>query len=176
METSSTMSTGTKPVSRLQSRPLSSATITPSTPKPKKRPQTHVPPVPVFDNTHSTSSTATTPKPSAARQKLQDLFRIPLRRKSTSRSRSRSRPSSPQLSLADVPPLPTKDDTDTTPKPQRSSSPHIYQRTPSPTTPRPLRVTNATPSLASSAPSLKLPKFFPCKLNQRINFPVFLTS
>ena len=147
------MSTGTKPVSRLQSRPLSSATITPSTPKQKKRPQT----VP-FDNSHSTP---TTPKPSAARQKLHDLFRIPLGRKSSSRSRSRSRPCTPQLSLVDIPPLPIPDDT--TPRPRRSPPHH---RTPSPTTPRPLRVTNATPSLASTAPSLKLPKFFSCKSNQ----------
>ena len=145
------MSTGAKPDSRLQSRPISSATITP---KPKI-----LPPIPVFDNTQSTSSTPTTPKPSAARQKLHDLFRIPLGRKSSSRSRSRSRPSSPQLSPQDIPPLPTPDDT--TPRPRRSSSPHVLpRRTPSPTTPRPLRVTNATPSLASTAPSLKLPKFF----------------
>lgn len=163
------MSTGTKPASRLQSRPISSATtITPAT---QKRPQTHIPRVPVFD---SSQSTPTTPKPSAARQKLHDLFRIPLGRKSsTSRSRSRSRPCSPQVSLVDVPPLPTSDDT--TPRPGRSSSPHVSpQRTPSPTTPRPLRVTNATPSLASTAPSLKFPKFFSCKSNRStINFQSF---
>ena len=142
-------STGTKPASRIQSRPLSSSTITPSTPKQTKRPQTAHP---LFDSSQST------PKPSAARQKLHDLFRIPLGRKSSSRSRSRSRPSSPQPSL-DIPPLPISDDT--TPRPGRSSSPHVLrQPSPSPTPPpRLLRVTNATPSLASTAPSLKLPKF-----------------
>ena len=139
-------STGTKPASRIQSRPLSSSTITPSTPK---RPHTAHP---VFDSSQST------PKPSAARQKLHDLFGIPLGRKSSSRSRSRSRPSSPHASL-DIPPLPISDDT--TPRPGRSSSPHVFrQPSPSPTPPpRLLRVTNATPSLASTAPSLKLPKF-----------------
>ena len=148
-------STGTKPASLIQSRPLSSSTITPSTPK-QKRPQTQPAPV-VFDSSQST------PKPSAARQKLHDLFRIPLGRNSSSRSRSRSRPSSPQVSLEDIPPLPTADDT--TPRPRiRSSSPHVFrQPSPSPTPPRLLRVTNATPSLASTAPSLKLPKFFSCK-------------
>jgi hypothetical protein len=147
-------STGTKPVSRIQSRPLSSTTITPSTPKQIKRPQTQPAPNILYDSSHST------PKPSAARQKLHDLFRIG--RKSSSRSRSRSRPSSPQLSLVDIPPLPTSDDT--TPRPRRSSSPQVFrQRSPSPTPPRLLRVTNATPSLASTAPSLKLPKFFSCK-------------
>lgn len=147
-------STGTKPASRIQSRPLSSSTITPSTPKQPKRPQTQPAPI-VFDSSQST------PKPSAARQKLHDLFRIPLRN-SSSRSRSRSRPSSPQASL-DIPPLPISDDT--TPRAGRSSSPHLFrQPSPSPTPPpRLLRVTNATPSLASTAPSLKIPKFFSCK-------------
>ncbi|KAF8812292.1 hypothetical protein BYT27DRAFT_7239825, partial [Phlegmacium glaucopus] len=162
---------GSKPVSRIQSRPLSSTTtatnttITPSTPKAKKRPQPHVstiPPAPIiFDNSQSSSSNLTTPKPSATRQKLHDLFRIPLGRKSSSRSRSRSRPSSPQMS-SDIPPLPTPDDI--TPKQRRSSPPRAHRisrpRSPSPTTPRLLRVTNATPSLASTAPSLKIPKFF----------------
>ena len=148
-------STGTKPVSRIQSRPLSSSTITPSTPK-QKRPQTQPAPI-VFD-----SSSQSTPKPSAARQKLHDLFRIPLGRNSSSRSRSRSRPSTPQASHEDIPPLPIADDT--TPRPRGSSSPHVFrQPSPSPTPPRLLRVTNATPSLASTAPSLKLPKFFSCK-------------
>jgi hypothetical protein len=150
-------STGTKPVSLIQSRPLSSSTITPSTPKQKiKRPQTAQPDPVIFDSSQST------PKPSAARQKLHDLFRLPLGRKSSSRSRSRSRPSSPQASLVDIPPLPISDDT--TPRPNRSSSPHVFrQPSPSPTPPRLLRVTNATPSLASTAPSLKLPKFLSCK-------------
>ena len=141
-------STGTKPASRIQSRPLSSSTITPSTPKQAKRPHTAAP--------------IAVDKPSAARQKLHDLFRIPLGRNSSSRSRSRSRPSSPQASL-DIPPLPISDDT--TPRAGRSSSPHIFrQPSPSPTPPpRLLRVTNATPSLASTAPSLKIPKFFSCK-------------
>ena len=148
-------STGTKPASLIQSRPLSSSTITPSTPKQKtKRPQTAQTAPIVFDSSQST------PKPSAA-QKLHDLFRLPLGRKSSSRSRSRSRPSSPQASL-DIPPLPISDDT--TPRPRRSSSPHVFrQPSPSPTPPRLLRVTNATPSLASTAPSLKLPKFLSCK-------------
>jgi hypothetical protein len=142
--------TGTKPVSLIHSRPLSSSTITPSTPKQKvKRPQTAQP---VYDTSHST------PKPSAARQKLHDFFGI------RSRSRSRSRPSSPQASLADIPPLPISDDT--TPRPRRSSSPRVFRQptgSPPPTPPRLLRVTNATPSLASTAPSLKLPKFLSCK-------------
>lgn len=144
-------STGTKPVSLIQSRPLSSSTITPSTPKQKlKRPQTASI---VYDSSHST------PKPSAARQKLHDFFGITLGR---SRSRSRSRPSSPQASLVDVPPLPISNDT--TPRPRRSSSPRVFrQPSPPPTPPRLLRVTNATPSLASTAPSLKLPKFLSCK-------------
>lgn len=146
--------TGTKPASRIQSRPLSSSTITPSTPKHGKRPHTQPAPI-LFDSSQST------PKPSAARQKLHDLFRIG--RKSSSRSRSRSRPSSPHASL-DIPPLPISDDT--TPRAGRSSSPHVFrQPSPSPTPPpRLLRVTNATPSLASTAPSLKIPKFFSCKL------------
>ena len=149
-------STGTKPASRIQSRPLSSSTITPSTPKQAKRPHTQPAPI-LYDSSQST------PKPSAARQKLHDLFRIPLGRKS-SRSRSRSRPSSPRASL-DIPPLPISDET--TPRARRSSSPQVFrQPSPSPTptpTPRLLRVTNATPSLASTAPSLKIPKFFSCK-------------
>ena len=149
---------GTKPASRIQSRPLSSSTITPSTPK-QKRPHTQPAPI-VLDSSQST------PKPSAARQKLHDLFRIPLGRKSSSRSRSRSRPSSPHVSLEDIPPLPTPDDT---PRARRSSSPHAFrQPSPSPT-PRLLRVTNATPSLASTAPSLKLPKFFSCKSHIKQN-------
>lgn len=154
-------STGTKPASRIQSRPLSSSTITPSTPKQPKRPQT----APII-----VDSSQSTPKPSAARQKLHDLFRIPLGRNSSSRSRSRSRPSSPQASL-DIPPLPISDDT--TPRVGRSSSPHLFRRpSPSPTPPpRLLRVTNATPSLASTAPSLKIPKFFSCKSSIKQNNP-----
>lgn len=149
-----------KPVSR---RPISSntaTTITPSTPK-----QAYVP----DNNLSSSRSRPTTPKPSATRQKLHDLFRIPLGR---SRSRSRSRPSSPQLSL-DIPPLPPPHDDDSTPRPRRSQriSP---QHSPSPTTPRQLRVTNATPSLASTtAPSLKIPNLLSCKLKQFTNYNLF---
>lgn len=151
-------SSPSKPVSRIHSRPLSTtttATITPSTPKQRNTP-------PAYDSSQST------PKPSATRQKLQDLFRIPLGRKSRSRSRSRSRPSTPnQLLPIDIPPLPTPDDT--TPRHRKPSSPHRRPisppRSPSPT-PRPLRVTNATPSLASTATSLKIPKFLSCKLEE----------
>ncbi|PPR04043.1 hypothetical protein CVT24_010618 [Panaeolus cyanescens] len=127
-------SPGSKPVTRIQSRPLSSTTtatnttITPATPKARRynqalpgsptsvrasRPAT-APAVtaPVtarqVSNSNSTASSHQSQAPSkTARRKLHELFSLPLRRKSTSRSRSRSRPSTPVLlSQSDHPPLP----------------------------------------------------------------------
>ncbi|KAF8969494.1 hypothetical protein BDZ97DRAFT_1754705 [Flammula alnicola] len=177
--TQNTHSPGSKPASRIPSRPLSSTTtatnttVTPGTPKPRKqRPQTtSIPaPAPTVERSPPSSSRPTTPKPSGARQKLHDLFGIHLGRKSTSRSRSRSRPSSPvggplRASL-DVPPLPTAGvDDDTTPRPRKSLAPQISRpRSPSPTPqPKVLRVTNATTtssSTGSTAASIKISKFF----------------
>ncbi|KIM46338.1 hypothetical protein M413DRAFT_8225 [Hebeloma cylindrosporum] len=145
------VSPDSKPVSRLPSRPLSSTTVTP---KPRKQlPAKPLPPDP--------PSRPSTPKPSGARQKLHDLFGIPLGRKS-SRSRSRSRPASPRSSL-DVPPLPTDDDL--TPRPRKSLVHSISRpRSPSPSpAPKVLRVTNATTtssSTGSTAASIKISKFF----------------
>ncbi|KAF8204783.1 hypothetical protein BJ912DRAFT_8762 [Pholiota molesta] len=162
---------GSKPASRIPSRPLSSTTtttnttITPATPKPRKQRQ----PPPPADPTPSARST--TPRPSATRQKLHDLFGIPLARGSSSRSRSRSRPSSPTgqpiIASLDVPPLPSASmhDDDPTPRPRRSFTPQISRpRSPSPTPqPKVLRVTNATTtssSTGSTAASIKISKFF----------------
>ncbi|KAF8913760.1 hypothetical protein CPB84DRAFT_1741689 [Gymnopilus junonius] len=151
-----------KPPTRIQSRPLSSTTVTPSTPKASKRNPVVLnsppPPVPLPPPTH---------KPSGTRQKLHDFFSIPLGRKS-SRSRSRSRPNSPRPSL-DVPPLPTAGlDDDSTPRPRKSYRPHSPRnRTPSPSPePKILRVTNpTTSSTGSTAASIKISKFFSSKPN-----------
>ncbi|KAF9478164.1 hypothetical protein BDN70DRAFT_880325 [Pholiota conissans] len=152
---------GSKPPTRIPSRPLSStttATNTTITPKPRKQRQ---PP----------TAPPTTPRPSATRQKLHDLFRIPLSRASTSRSRSRSRPSSPVgppiTASVDVPPLPSAGmhDDDPTPRPRRSFTPQLSRpSSPSPTPqPKILRVTNATTtssSTGSTAASIKISKLF----------------
>ncbi|KAJ3487457.1 hypothetical protein NLJ89_g11711 [Agrocybe chaxingu] len=176
-----TQSPGSKPASRLQSRPLSSTTtatnttITPATPKAKKRPSTAIPSttsplVAASSKPAESRSRPTTPKPSGARKKLHDLFAIPLGRLSSSRSRSRSRPSTPHAS-PDVPPLPATPgtDDDPTPRPRKSSS-HSIRGPPPPRSPSPtperrvLRVTNATPnnesSTGSTAASVKITKFF----------------
>ncbi|CAA7259623.1 unnamed protein product [Cyclocybe aegerita] len=172
---------GSKPASRLQSRPLSSTTtatnttITPATPKVKKRPSTAIPSTtsPLVASSSKpleSRSRPTTPKPSGARRKLHDLFAIPLSRLSSSRSRSRSRPSTPHAS-PDVPPLPATPGTDDDPTPRpRRSSPHSIRGAPPPRSPSPtperrvLRVTNATPnnesSTGSTAASVKITKFF----------------
>ncbi|KAH9482777.1 hypothetical protein JR316_0004877 [Psilocybe cubensis] len=170
-------SPGSKPPSRIQSRPLSSTTtatnttVTPGTPKPKNQQQQQHQPRPSTGAVLPPKSTfggtpprPTTPKLSGARQKLQDFFSIPLGRKS-SRSRSRSRPSSPRASL-DIPPLPTSGiDDDPTPRPRKSYIPQPRpSQTPSPTPgPKVLRVTNATTtssSTGSTAASIKITKLF----------------
>ncbi|TFK43679.1 hypothetical protein BDQ12DRAFT_731671 [Crucibulum laeve] len=166
-------SPGAKPSTRVQSRPLSSTTtatnttITPGTPKARKRPPSAIP-APVSPNqapeNDQPSSRPTTPKPSAARKKLHNIFGISLRKS----SRSRSRPNSPRASL-DVPPLPTQPyDDDPTPKPRKSFSPHASRpQSPSPaanskitvTTSNATQNTSSTTSTATSN-SYRLPKFF----------------
>ncbi|KAF4619405.1 hypothetical protein D9613_005121 [Agrocybe pediades] len=170
---------GSKPPSRLQSRPLSStttstATVTPGTPKASRksqRPATANSPVttpraqlqrrPSSPVRHPSSNNS---RPSSARRRLQDFFTG--RKSSTSRSRSRSRPSSPtnHLQLNDnLPPLPNND-TATRINHRKSSSSPARITTPSPPPgPKVLRVTNATTtssSTGSTAASIKISKFF----------------
>jgi len=151
----STMQPGSKPPTRVQSRPLSSTTtVTPSTPKARRFPQQ--PPLPPV-------------QPSAKpRRRFQDLFNMSLASLSRSRSRSLSRPGTPDTSL-DVPPLPTADDS-TTPRPRNSFSPHASRRlpnrspSPTPTGPKVLRVVNTTATASSSngstAASIKITRLF----------------
>ena len=105
-----------KPPTRLPSRPLSStttttnATVLPPTPTQTRRHRRYTPthesrsaaPVPILPVHDHIPSRPSTPKPSAARQKLHDLFGIPL---PSSRKSSLSRPHSPGL-FQDPPPLP----------------------------------------------------------------------
>ncbi|KAF6762151.1 hypothetical protein DFP72DRAFT_987503 [Ephemerocybe angulata] len=151
--TPSKAANGTKPASRIPSRPLSStttatnSTVTPSTPKAKRRPPSALPVPPPPSQPEPTSPP--TPKPSSVSKKnLQNLWGIPQALRRSSRSRSRSRPNSPQPSPdGNRPPLP-KDDP--TPKPRRSSV-----RPPSP--PRPKPRPSDSPAASNS---LKLPKLF----------------
>ncbi|KAF4575113.1 hypothetical protein EYR36_006469 [Pleurotus pulmonarius] len=129
--TSSVMSTpssaktaraGAKPTSRIPSRPLSSTTtatnttITPRTPtqtKPKSR---------IFDNNtngrreNPPTQRSSSPKPSAARQKLHNFFGLPLRgRKPVVDSRASSPgPSGRGHEPSDLPPSPPRPSTATT--------------------------------------------------------------
>lgn len=149
-----------KPPTRVQSRPLSTATVTPSTPKARRYPTEKALPTP------TTRPSRDDPKP---RRRFQDLFSISLGSLSRSRSRSHSRPGSPQTSL-DVPPLPSSPAADydtTTPRPRKSFSPHGPRRrspSPTPTGPKVLRVVNttATPSSStgSTSASIKITKLF----------------
>ncbi|EAU84661.2 hypothetical protein CC1G_00180 [Coprinopsis cinerea okayama7 len=167
-DTTNSMS-GTKPVSRIPSRPLSSTTattnntITPGTPKPKRK-LTSAPllpqPQPLQDVSlnGTSSSRPTTPKP---KKKLQNLFGIPLAlaNRKSSRSRSRSRPNTPEPS-SDVPPLPTTGfSDDSAPKPRQSHSPHS-SRPQTPTRSRPSDPLSNGMSTGSTSNSLKLPKLF----------------
>lgn len=172
---STTSMSGTKPASRIPSRPLSSTTtttsttnttITPATPKATKRripPQAAQKPLEgeVMGNGHS--SRPSTPKLSAPKKTLQNLWGIPLAlaNRKSSRSRSRSRPNSPEPST-DVPPLPTNGvDADHTPKPRKSHSPHSRPRTPTTTSKlKPSEPISNNASTGSTSNSLRLPKLF----------------
>ncbi|TEB30082.1 hypothetical protein FA13DRAFT_1755239 [Coprinellus micaceus] len=165
---------GSKPASRIPSRPLSSttsntgSTATPSTPKASKRPASGLPtpkatptqqqPQPRENATPSSSSPPTTPKSSVTKKTLHNLFGIPQALRRASRSRSQSRPNSPQPSLKsvkDAPPVPGSAwyDDDKTPKARQPIPSPLTARNPSPT--------RKPKSRASDPPtSLKLPKLF----------------
>ncbi|KAG5648878.1 hypothetical protein DXG03_000227 [Asterophora parasitica] len=140
-----------KPSARISSRPLSSTTtatnttITPATPRAKKRI-----PVPQNNSPSASPTRPATPNASAARKKLHTLFGIPLASPKNSSFRS-STQSSPRPSL-DVPAQdhdPDSDphfkDDDPTPKAFKSYPPPPYARPESP-----------TPSPDNTRPNLKL--------------------
>ncbi|KAF8897748.1 hypothetical protein BD779DRAFT_1667673 [Infundibulicybe gibba] len=165
-----------KPASRIQSRPLSSTTtatnttITPQTPRAKKRTPV-VAPVPSQENDGSLSRSSTPKGLSATRKKLHNLFGIPLSspRKSSFSSRGSSPGFTPNGHLEVIPPLPSPEtDDDPTPRPRRSFSPFRNRRTESPTPlPRPNLPadstgsnTNVTSSSTSTSTSSRIDQFF----------------
>ncbi|RDB20106.1 hypothetical protein Hypma_012749 [Hypsizygus marmoreus] len=171
-------SSSSKPVIRIQSRPLSSTTtatnttITPGTPRAKKRPPSAIP-IPdmspkVADPFDSPSSRPPTPKASTTRKKLHNLFGIPLSSPRKS-SFSSSRQSSRRPSLDVIPPLPGQEknndvqDTDPTPKALKSH-PHLNSRPESPSpTPRTKMThnpSNSSTATSSTSASSRLQKFF----------------
>ncbi|KAG5652665.1 hypothetical protein H0H81_004157 [Sphagnurus paluster] len=166
-------STPSKPSSRLQSRPLSSTTtatnttITPGTPRPRKRPPSALPipePRKFPEPPSSPSSRPGTPKASAARKKLHTLFGIPPpspKRSSFTSSRHSSRRTSidsPAQAHSSV-----VEDNDPTLKPLDSYSPDLHSRPQSPD-PDPQSKMSSNPSMSSmansSSGSSRLQRFF----------------
>ncbi|XP_006460375.1 hypothetical protein AGABI2DRAFT_177960 [Agaricus bisporus var. bisporus H97] len=177
-----TESSGSKPPHRIPSRPLSSttsSTVTPSTPKARKKPSSSIP---VPTPKHPTND-ITNP-----RKKI-NLFGISIRRpslgSSKSRSRSRSRPGTPQQS-ADVPPLPTfgfEEDSRGLPQAQTSQpslrpssptpldrkSPHGKQHSAKPLFDRSLPqppANNVSPDAQIGSPTMK--EYFAAKDSRRV--------
>ncbi|KAF9464902.1 hypothetical protein BDZ94DRAFT_451357 [Collybia nuda] len=167
--------TPSKPPTRIQSRPLSSTTtatnttITPSTPRPKKRLPSAIvaPEVGMVTNLERSPSRPETPKASNTRKKLHTLFGIPLsspRKSSFSSSRQGSR--RPSIDLP--PPFPGQEDheviEDCEPTP-RPRSPQVTSRPESPS-PSPhlkilaLNASNSSTATSSTSASSKLQKFF----------------
>ncbi|GLB34017.1 hypothetical protein LshimejAT787_0109010 [Lyophyllum shimeji] len=166
-------SSPSKPATRIPSRPLSSTTtatnttITPGTPRAKKRPPSAIPiPVAVPNNVLPDSPPRpTTPKASATRKKLHTLFGIPISSPKKS-SFSSSTHSSRQPSLDGVRPARETglEDDDPTPKP-KSFSPHPSSRpeSPSPSSRQPNLTHNSSTNstvASSAAGSSRLQRFF----------------
>lgn len=169
--------TPSKPQTRIQSRPLSSTTtatnttITPGTPRPKKRPPSGIA---VLERTNDASLERSplrpeTPKAST-RKRIHTLFGIPLSspRKSSFGS---SRQSSRRASIEVPPPLPgyenneVIEDNDPTPRPLKSYSPQANSRPESPSpSPRPkplaLNASSSSTATSSTSASSRLQKFF----------------
>ncbi|KAG6916700.1 hypothetical protein DXG01_005649 [Tephrocybe rancida] len=145
-----------KPASRIQSRPLSSTTtatnttITPATPRPKK----HVPStIPIPKTSKDLPPRPGTPKASATRKKLHNLFGISLPSPKKSSFNTSSNHSSRRPSFEVALPLPGQDDiedNDPTPKALKSYSPQPYTRAESPS-PTARQKLNHNPSTSSSA-------------------------
>ncbi|KAF8076614.1 hypothetical protein FPV67DRAFT_424215 [Lyophyllum atratum] len=168
-------STPSKPATRIPSRPLSSTTtatnttITPGTPRPKKRPPSAIPIPEAQKNTKlpDIPPRPVTPKASAARKKLHTLFGIPLSSPKKSSFNS-STHSSRRPSIEAAPPLPDHvrdvEDDDATPKALKSYSPHLYSRPESPSPePRPKLSNNPSTSstiTSSGSGSSRLQRFF----------------
>ncbi|KAG6833959.1 hypothetical protein H0H87_007970 [Tephrocybe sp. NHM501043] len=158
-----------KPATRIPSRPLSSTTtatnttITPGTPRPKKRPPSSIP-----IREASKISPRETPKASATRKKLHNIFGIALPSPKKSSFNS-SNHSSRRPSIDGAPPvlgfIHDLEDNDPTPKALRSYSPQPYTRAESPS-PLMQQKLNHNPSTGSSAGtssasgSSRLHKFF----------------
>ncbi|KAG6842017.1 hypothetical protein C0991_003543 [Blastosporella zonata] len=142
-----------KPASRIPSRPLSSTTtatnttITPGTPRPKKRPPSAIP---IREASKMSPPGHETPKASGARKKLHNIFGIAL--PSPKKSSFNSSNHSSRRPSVDIPPpvlgvINGLDDYDATPKALKSYSPQPYPRAESPS-PKQL---NHDPSTGSSA-------------------------
>ncbi|KAJ3502884.1 hypothetical protein NMY22_g18435 [Coprinellus aureogranulatus] len=168
--------TGTKPASRIPSRPISSNSNsssqkrTPLAPKAAPTQQQQV------RENAAPSSRPTTPKSSVTKKTIHSLFGIPLALRRSSRSRSRSRPSSPQPSLKtakDAPPVPASGwyDDEPTPKARKPApSPLTSSRNTSPTRKPKSRASDPAPT------SLKLPKLFSAPQQQRLFLERVLSS